>query len=294
MAVLGPLPPDLHCRQIVEDDWDGVADCLCRGFPERRRGYWMRALTRLSQRPAVGDFPRYGFLLEKFGRIVGAVLTLYARYPGQGGDETRCNISSLSVDAEYRPYASRMIATVLMHKEVIYTNISPSPGTLKQNRAFGFRLFSHGQVAFFPVLSAPLRSDRVLAAHHDLAEMARFTDNERYILQEHAALGCLSLICICDGTAVPFVLKPRRILHGLVPCCQVVYCRSHTDLVRCAGAIGRFLLRSGKLLCLVDAMGPVAGLQGRYFPNRGLKFFKGPKSPSPGDLTFTELVLFGS
>ncbi|WP_292371348.1 hypothetical protein [Mesorhizobium sp.] len=198
------------------------------------------------------------------------------------------------MDAEFRPYASRMIATVIARKDVVYINISPSPGTVKLNKAFGFRLFSGGQVAFLPAFNSVPPSDRVLEVHAELADMAELTDNERYILQEHAALGCLSLICICDGVALPVVLKPRRILRGLIPCCQVVYCRSHVDLVRCAGALGRFLLRRGKLLCLVDAMGPVPGLSGRYFPKKGIKYFKGPKQPSPGDLTFTEMVLFGS
>ena len=294
MAVLGTFPPGVGCRPFDEGDWEGVADCLRRGFAERSRGYWIEALTRLSLRPAVADFPRYGFVLEKSGKIVGAVLTLYARHRGLEGDEIRCNLSSWSVDEEFRPYASRMIATVIMRKDVVYTNISPSPGTLKLNKAFGFRLFSGGQVAFFPVLNAMPRADRVLEARSDLAEMTQLSDNERYILLEHAALGCLSLMCICDGLALPLVLKLRRILRGLIPCCQVVYCRSHADLARCAGVMGRFLLSRGKLLCLVDAMGPIAGLFGRYFPKKGLKYFKGPKSPSPGDLTFTEMVLFGS
>ncbi|TIU06795.1 MAG: hypothetical protein E5W40_18870, partial [Mesorhizobium sp.] len=114
-----------------------------------------------------------------------------------------------------------------------------------------------------------------------------------YILSEHSALGCMSLICICDGVAFPFVLMPRRILRGLVPCYQVIYCRSLADLSRCAGAVGRFLLRSGILLCVVDAKEPISGLHGRYRHNRGLKYFKGPKPPSLGDLTFTELVIFG-
>ncbi|MDG4887140.1 MULTISPECIES: hypothetical protein [unclassified Mesorhizobium] len=294
MAVLGAFPPGIGCRPFDERDWGGVADCLHRGFPERSRSYWIEALTRLAQRPAVVDFPRYGFVLEKSGRIVGAVLTLYAKHRSLEGDEIRCNLSSWSVDAEFRPYASRMIATVTLRKDVVYTNISPSPGTVRLNKAFGFRLFSGGQIAFLPILNGMPRPDRVLEAHADLAEMAELTDNERYILLEHAALGCLSLICVCDGLALPLVLKPRRILHGLVSCCQVVYCRSHADLVRCAGVVGRFLLRRGQLLCLVDAMGPVPGLSGRYFPNKGIKYFKGPKSPSPGDLTFTEMVLFGS
>jgi hypothetical protein len=86
---------------------------------------------------------------------------------------------------------------------------------------------------------------------------------------------------------------PRRILHGLIPCAQIVYCRSLADLSRCAGAVGRFVLRRGILLCLADAKEPIPGLFGRYFANRGIKYFKGPNPPAPGDLTFTELVVFG-
>ncbi|MGX9116978.1 hypothetical protein ACWTU6_09810 [Mesorhizobium sp. BHbsci] len=293
MAVLGALPPDVHCRPIREADWEGVVDCLCRGFPERDRSYWIQALTRLSLRPAVAEFQQYGFALEKAGRIVGVVLTLYTRYRRQEGDEIRCNLSSWSVDAEFRPYAIKLITAVLKQRDVTYTNVSPAPATLKHNLALGFRLFSSGQFAFLPAFSSVQRSCRVLEARSDLAEMAMLSDSERYILSEHAALGCLSLICICDGAAFPFVLMPRRTLRGLIPSYQVIYCRSLADLSRCAGAVGRFLLRSGILLCVVDAKEPIAGLFGWYRPNRGLKYFKGPRPPSLGDLTFTELVIFG-
>lgn len=293
MAVLGALPPDLRCRPIREADWEGVVDCLCRGFPERNRSYWIQALTRLSQRPAVAKFPQYGFALEKADRIVGVLLTLYTRYRGQEGDEIRCNLSSWSVDAEFRPYGAKLVTAVLKRRDVTYTNISPAPATLKANWALGFRPFSTGQFAFLPALNSVQRSCRVLEVRPDLAEMAMLSDSERYILSEHSALGCLSLICICDGEAFPFVLMPRRILRGLIPCFQIVYCRSLTDLSRCAGAVGRFLLRSGILLCVVDAKEPIAGLFGWYGPNRGLKYFKGPRPPSLGDLTFTELVIFG-
>ncbi|SDJ26236.1 hypothetical protein SAMN05428953_105155 [Mesorhizobium muleiense] len=86
---------------------------------------------------------------------------------------------------------------------------------------------------------------------------------------------------------------PRRILRGLIPSYQIVYCRSLADLSRCAGAIGRFLLRSGILLCVVDAREPIGGLFGWYRANSGLKYFRGPRPPSLGDLSFTELVMFG-
>ncbi|WP_192360528.1 hypothetical protein [Mesorhizobium mediterraneum] len=293
MAVLGALPPGVRCRPIREADWEGVVDCLCRGFPERDRSYWIQALTRLSQRPAIAECQQYGFALEKTGRIVGVVLTLYTRYRRQEGDEIRCNLSSWSVDEEFRPYAIKLITTILKQRDVTYTNVSPAPATLKHNLALGFRLFSSGQFAFLPAFSSVQRSCRVLEARPDLAEMAMLSDSERYILSEHSALGCLSLICICDGAAFPFVLMPRRILRGLIPSYQIVYCRTLADLSRCAGAIGRFLWRSGILLCVVDAKEPIAGLFGWYRPNRGLKYFKGPRPPSLGDLTFTELVIFG-
>ncbi|MDX8432989.1 hypothetical protein RFN25_06025 [Mesorhizobium abyssinicae] len=293
MAVPGAPPSDLSCRPIREDDWEGVLDCLRRGFPMRRRKYWMHALTRLAERPAIAGCPRYGFALESSGRIVGVVLTLYARYPGREGDEIRCNISSWSVDKAFRPYAMKLIWPVLRRRDVTYTNISPAPSTLNANKALGFRLFAGGQFAFLPALSSAQPSCRVLEVRSDLAEMAMLSDSERSILEDHAALGCLSFICVRDGAAYPLVLMPRRILHGLIPCAQIVYCRSLVDLGRCAGAVGRILLRRGILLCLVDANGPIAGLFGRYFANKGLKYFKGPKPPSPGDLTFTELVIFG-
>jgi hypothetical protein len=293
MAGVGALPTDVRCRPIVEADWEGVVDCLCRGFPERNRSYWMKALTRMSQRPAVAGCQQYGFALENNGRIVGVLLTLYTRYQRQDGDEIRCNVGSWSVDAEFRSYALKLIWTILKQRDVTYTNISPSPATIRHNLALGFHLFSSGQFAFLPALSSVQRSFRVLEARSDLAEMAMLSDSERYILLEHSALGCLSLICICDGEAFPLVLKPRRILRGLLPSYQIIYCRSLTDLSRCAGAMGRFLLRSGILLCVVDANEPIAGLFGRYRHNSAPKYFKGPKPPSLGDLTFTELVVFG-
>jgi len=293
MAVLGAFPPGVCCRPIREDDLEGVIDCLSRGFPRRKHDYWTKALARLSQRPAVADFPRYGFALEDSGRIVGVMLTLYTLRHGPDGDSIRCNLSSWSVDAEYRPFAAKLGAIVVRPKDVTFINISPAPGTLKINKAFGFRLFSDGQFAFLPALNRSHPSSQVLEIRPDLPELALLPEDERYVLLEHRALGCLSLICMHEGRPVPFIFVQRRILRGLVPCCQVVYCRSLADLSRCAGALGRFLLRRGSLFCLVDAVGSVPGLFGHYFPGRGAKYFRGPQRPALGDLTFTEIVVFG-
>ena len=71
--------PDVRCRPIEDDDIDAVVDCLRRGFPYRLRNYWVRALKRMSRRPAIEDFPRYGYLLESSGRVVGVLLVIYSR-----------------------------------------------------------------------------------------------------------------------------------------------------------------------------------------------------------------------
>ncbi|MGV1792336.1 hypothetical protein [Rhizobium sp. A37_96] len=293
MAVLGAFPPGLTCRPIEEGDWSGIIDCLRRNFPTRERDYWERAVTRMEKRPFVPDLPKYGFVLDMSGRIVGVLLALYFRHQGQEGEELRCNLSSWSVDPEYRAFAGKMVIAALRKKNVTFINVSPAPGTIKVNEALGFRRYADGQLAFLPMLSSSRRPYRVLEARPDLPEMSLLSEGEREILLQHAALDCLSLICVDGGKAFPFVFKTRRIFHGLVPSCQVIYCRSPEELSQCAGAFGRYLLRKGIFLSVVDANGPVAGLVGRYFAGSGTKYFKGPKPPSLGDLTFTELVIFG-
>ncbi len=294
MAVLGAFPPGLTCRPIEESDWDGIIDCLRRNFPTRDRSYWERAVARMEKRPFVPDLPKYGFVLDMAGRIVGVLLALYFRHEGLEGEELRCNLSSWSVDPEYRAFAGKMVIAALRRKNVTFINVSPAPGTIKVNEALGFRRYADGQLAFLPMLSAVRRTYRVLEARSDLPEMSMLSEGDREILLQHAALECLSFICVAGDEAFPFVFKTRRIFHGIVPSAQVIYSRTPEELSRCAGALGRHLLRKGIFLCVVDANGPVPGLIGRYFAGSGTKYFKGPKPPSLGDLTFTELVIFGS
>ena len=98
-----------------------------------------------------------------------------------------------------------------------------------------------------------------------------------------------------NGEALPFILLPMRIRRGWIapPAMQLIYCRDIADYVQCAGAIGRLLLRHGKISVLLDSNGPVAGLIGLFTQARGRKYFKGPHRPRLADLTDTELVLYG-
>jgi hypothetical protein len=284
--------PDVRCRPIEDDDMDAVVDCLRRGFPYRLRNYWVRALKRMSKRPAIEDFPRYGYLLESSGRVVGVLLVIYSR-AADAGEAIRCNLSSWCVDEEFRGYAVVLHAVAVKRKEVTYINVSPAAHTRRAIEAVRFKRFCDGQIIFAPVLSAWRPGVRVVAFTANAPEAALLSENEREILAEHAELGCRALICIKDGVAHPFVLQRRRAFHRLIPCQQLIYCRGMDEFVFFAGPIGRYLLWRSWPLFLADANGPVPGLVGRYFAEYGPKYFKGPFPPRLGDLAYTELTILG-
>jgi hypothetical protein len=278
------------CRLITDDIVGEVIDCLERGFPDRQRGYWVDALARMSGRPAIGDCPRYGYALFAGKRVVGALLTIFSLREGVGA--VRCNLSSWCVDKEYRGYAAMLHMMASKRRDVTYVNISPAPHTRKGIEALGFQRYCNGQAVVAAFLAGWPGGVRVAAFAPESEESRLLSERERELLRDHEAYGCRSLVCVKDGAAYPFVFLDRMI-RGFIPCPQLVYCRSMDEFTRFAGPIGRFLLFRAGPLCLVDAARPIAGLVGRYFPDRGPKYFKGPATPELGDLAYTELVMFG-
>lgn len=293
MAALGGLGENLTCRLIEESDLDGVASCLCRGFPVRSRAYWERGLARLAARPAIEGYPKFGYALARSGDIVGVMLMIFSRHGEGAGSELRCNLSSWCVDPAYRSYAPRLAFAAFRHKGVTFTNVSPTEETWGVAAGYGFRRYCEGQIVFFPAFSRVAPGDRALDFDPGLPEAAALRPAERRILEEHAALDCVSLICVSGGAAYPLVLQ-KKIMMGVVRARQIVYCRDVADLPKIAGALGRRMLRLGDALCVADANGPIAGLAGRFFPDRGPKYFRGPNAPRPGDLSYSEYVFFGA
>ncbi len=291
--MLTSVRSEVRCLEITDDLIDAVIDCLQRGFPERRRTYWANALERMSNRATVADYPRYGYALAAENKIVGVILLIFSRCDGESDGDVRCNLSSWCVDKEFRSYAPLIHFTAVKRKEVTYLNISPAEHTRKTIEAFGFRRFSNGQMILTPVLSSSQPNARVLPFVSDGPEASLLHSNERRLLAEHAAMGCLSLVCVDNGRAHPFVFQRRAIFHRLISCPQLIYSRSMDEFLRFAGPIGRFLLFRTGPICAVDATAPLAGTIGRYFPERAPKYFKGPKAPRLGDLSYTELVVLG-
>ena len=126
-------------------------------------------------------------------------------------------------------------------------------------------------------------------------EIKGLSEAETELLTRHARYNCLSLVCRTPKGTFPFILQPVRIRRGFIapPAMKLIYCRSAEEYVECAGRIGRLLLRLGKVSVAVDSNGPIPGLVGIYTERRGRKYFRGPHRPQLGDLTDTELVLYG-
>jgi hypothetical protein len=271
----------------------------------------MRGLQRQANRDVPAGYPRFGFMLEHDGRPVGLLLLIYSlRAVSAKADSVPvdnaateaaasaiyCNLSSWYVEPEFRNYATLLTRIAQKNKEVTYFNISPAGFTWPIIEAQGFRPYCSGLFFSLPLLSrveAGLTAETVTA---DSKSVEGLDVRELELLTRHAYYGCLSLVCrTATGETLPFILSPVRIRRGWIapPAMQMIYCRDIEDYVRCAGIIGRTLLRRSKISVLLDSNGPIAGLTGIYSNARGRKYFKGPHQPRLADLTDTELVLYG-
>ena len=229
-------------------------------------------------------------------RAVGVLLLLYTSRTDGGEAAIQCNLSSWYVDPAFRNYAPLLTKIAQRHKEVTYLNISPATWTWPIIEAQGFSSYCSGLFFSIPVLSRATRGMTVETIAPDASAVDGLSETEVELLTRHARYGCLSLVCRTPGGGpFPFVLLPMRIRRGLIapPAMQLIYCRDIAEFVECAGAIGRALIRHGKISVLLDANGPVAGLTGIFSRARGRKYFKGPHPPRLADLTDTELVLYG-
>lgn len=289
MAALGGLRAGLVCRQIDEEDIPAALDCLTRCFPARPREAWAAGVARIARHERPEGHPRYGVVLEDCGRIVGVCLSIFLR---DGDGATRCNMSSWCIEPEYSGYAARLVFAMFRDRSVTYVNTSPIAKTWRVAEGFGMKRFAEGQALFVPALSP--RTEGLRVVDYDGSPCKGLSAYENRLMRDHAALGCRALLCMeANGDAHPFVFQRRKILKGLLPVRQLIYCRDIAALPRFAGAIGRHLLREGAVFFVIDAIGPAPGLVGRFYQDSGPKYYRGPNPPRLGDLAYCEMVFFG-
>jgi hypothetical protein len=286
----------IRCREISATDIDAVAELLTRGFAGRSRDYWMQGLRRQAAREVPNGYPRFGFMLHHDGVPVGVLLLLYSSRITAAEPTIQCNLSSWYVEPAFRNYAPLLTKIAQKNKEVTYLNISPATWTWPIIEAQGFTPYCSGLFVSLPALSRVTLGMTVETVAPEVTAIEGLSDTEVELLTRHARYGCLSLVCrTATGGVLPFVLLPVRIRRGWMapPAMQLIYCRDIAEYVQCAGAIGRALIRRGKIAVILDSNGPVPGLAGVYSSARGRKYFKGPHRPRLADLTDTEFVLYG-
>jgi hypothetical protein len=285
------LVPAIRCRQIADADVAAVTALLTRGFPNRPREFWVRALHQLGSRAAPPHLPQYGYLLESEGVPVGSLLMICSMVPGETST-ARCNLSSWYVEPAFRAYAPLLVANALKQKDVTYLNISPAPHTWPIIEAQGFSRYSDGVFIAVPILNGLFGTAGVTILDGREQPAAPCEPFEQEVLRQHADHGCVSLWCVTAERAYPFVFRPR-LAKKFIPYTQLIYCRDIGDFARFAGPIGRHLACRGRPFVIFDANGPIPGLVGFFRRGTMPKYFKGPQPPRLGDLAFTEYAVMG-
>jgi hypothetical protein len=283
--------PRIRRREIAAADLDGIASLLRKGFPARPRDHWLCAFQRLSNHPTPAGLPKYGYMLEREGVPVGVSIQIFSSVPAGGESRIRCNLSSWYVEPAYRGYAPALASETLKRKDVTFFNVTPALHTLRTIEAQGFEKYCSGWLAAVPALSRSRDDAQVVAVSpHDRRD-AGLEPFEHELLTTHLNYGCISAICrTADNRTYPFVFMPRR-KFGVLAFAYLIYCREIADLVRFARPLGRFLIKAGIPVVVLDSDGPVPGLVGKFLDTRP-KYFKGPDRPRMGDLAYSEIAMF--
>ena len=91
-------PTKVRCRLIEESDIEALVHLLARQFQGRPAAYWSRAFERLAARPVIGEYPRFGYMLEYAGAPVGVLLMVFSQVKAGADSYVRCSLSSWCVD----------------------------------------------------------------------------------------------------------------------------------------------------------------------------------------------------
>jgi hypothetical protein len=230
--------------------------------------------------------------MESEGTPVGVILLVSSTIHTSDVKYTRCNLSSWYVSSAYRLYGHLFISRILKNDDVTYINVSPAPHTLPLLRIQGFSRYSNGQFFAATIPFLHLGNRRVQVVPIGNGDGVNGLAGEHELLLAHARYGCMSLWCVSDGKAYPFVFR-RRMVRRFVPCAQLIYCRDTEEFVRFFRPLARYLARRGMPLVMMDANGRIPGLAGIYVNGMLPKYCKGPFPPRLGDLAYTESALFG-
>jgi hypothetical protein len=274
-------------REIADDDLDSVRSLLVEGFPQRSVGYWTRGLANLAALRPVEGFPRYGYLVDADDAPQGVLLTITSN---AGLDRARTNLSSWYVRKRYRQSAVALLAHALKLRNTTFINPSPSPHIVPILEALGFVPYTAGIVAFDVRTAMRGPSSRGAVRRVGTGDVASLSETEGEIVADHLRMGC-DVLRLETGRRAGLLIHRRKWIKRSVPSSQVIL--ADPDLMKeLAGPVMRALASRGSLMALCDVDQTRVPTVGRVF-RRGARYFKGPDAPRVGDLSYSELAVFG-
>ena len=143
---------------------------------------------KLGKREPPPSLPKYGYLIERAGVPVGALLIICATLRTGSETLTRCNFSSWYVEPEFRLQATLLVSMALRRKDVTYINVSPAQHTLAIIGTQGFSRYCDGVFMAVPLFSPRMRSERGRVRIFDAHEHADISFDfwrEEIILTTH-------------------------------------------------------------------------------------------------------------
>jgi hypothetical protein len=274
-------------REITDADLEAVRELLVEGFPGRSGGYWKKGFTQLGALPRVDGFPRYGYLVDADHAPQGVLLTITS---DRGVEGVRTSLSSWYVREKYRNLALVLFRHALQLKDTTFVNPSPSDRVVPIIKAFGFEPYTAGLLMLD--LRAAMRGRWARGAVRRLGtgDLAELSEREGRIAEEHLRMGCELLHLESDARA-GLLIHRRKWIRRSLPCSQVIFADPGL-MIEVAGPVMRALAARGSLLALCDVDRTLEPSIGRVFP-RGIRYFKGAAPPPVGDLSYSELAVFG-
>jgi hypothetical protein len=274
-------------REITDDDLEAVRELLIEGFPLRSAEYWAKGLANLRSLPRAEGFPRYGYLVDADDAPQGLLFTITS---ARGAHDVRTHLSSWYVREAYRHFALLLFRHALELQNTTFINPSPAAHILRILKTFGFEPYTGGMVMLDLRMAMRRRSSPGAVQRVGPGDLAGLSDPEGRIAEDHLRMGCEVLRLETD-VRTGLLIHRRKWIRRSLPCSQVILV--DPDLVlELAGPVMRALAGRGSLLALCDVDQNRKPAGGRVF-RRGIRYFKGAEAPPVGDLSYSELAIFG-
>jgi hypothetical protein len=235
----------------------------------------------------VEGFPRYGYLVDADHAPQGLLLTITS---DRGAHGVRTHFSSWYVRERYRHFALLVFRHALELQNTTFINPSPSDHVVGILDAFGFEPYTGGVVMLDLRMAMRRRSSRGSVQRLGIGDLGDLPEREGQIAEDHLRMGCDVLRLETDGRT-GLLIHRRKWIKRSLPCSQVLL--ADPDLMlELARPVMRALASRGSLLALCDVDLSREPAIGRVF-RRGIRYFKGAEAPPVGDLSYSELAVFG-